>query len=83
MMGSIIDRRELGTRKRVDASMIATTSGWLCTVGALPGCSGHSFAESQNDVETSISALLALSIGFLGMALLPFCWVIVVFTQLP
>jgi hypothetical protein len=37
MMGSIIDRRELGTRKRVDASMIATTSGWLCTVGALPG----------------------------------------------
>lgn len=92
MMGSIlIDRRELGTRKRVDASMTATTSfvPALLVDGHVPlvfstWCSGHSFAESHNDVETSISALLALSIGFLGMVLLPFCCVIVVFApQLP
>ena len=65
MTGSILlDRREPGTRKRVDASMTATTSFVLALLvdGHVPlvlstWCgSGHSFAESHNGVGTSISA---------------------------
>jgi len=64
----LLDRRELGTRKNLDASMTVTTSfvPALLVNGRVPlafstwCCSGHSFAESHNDVETSISALLTL-----------------------
>lgn len=77
-MGSmLLDRRELGTRKRADANTTATTSlvPALLVDGRVPlvlstWCSfGRSFAESHNDVETSISALLTLS-SLLGDGLL-------------
>jgi len=76
MTGSILlDRREPGTRKRVDASMTATTSFVLALLvdGHVPlvfstWCgSGHSFAESHNGVGASI-ALLTLSRVVLGWA---------------
>jgi len=89
----LLDRRELGTRKNLDASMTVTTSfvPALLVNGRVPlafstwYCSGHSFAESHNDVETSISALLTLGGVFFGDGLLlPFCCVTVVFgPQLP
>ena len=89
----LLDRRELGTRKKLDASMTVTTSfvPALLVNGRVPlafstwCCSGHSFAESHNDVEASISALLTLGSFFFGDGLLLlFCCVTVVFgPQLP
>jgi hypothetical protein len=79
MTGSmLLDRREPGTRKRVDASLTATSfvpallvDGHAPLVFCTWCGSGHSFAESHNDVGTSISALLTLNRVVLGMG---FCY---------
>lgn len=87
----LLDRRELGTRRSLDASMTTSFVPALLVNGRVPWCSlpGAVLAIvlplSHNDVETSISGLLTIGRGLLGDGLLlPFYCVTVVFVpQLP